>query len=294
MHDTLKNSAYQDLSEAILSTLSDGIITVDIESRVLSINTAACKIFGYEEKAVLGRSLGMLMPSRYSSHGAYVKHFEEEATPRVMGEGRIIEALHASGETLFLEVGISKVFSAQKWVFVALVRDVTTRKKNEDALKYLASHDPLTGLLNRVAIEEHLRTVLMRAKRHQRLCGVLYLDLNAFKPINDRLGHAAGDAVLRTTAERLQKSCRELDRIGRMGGDEFIVVLDEIADYNAVKTVVQRLKAHCEEPIVLEHTAVSVSLAVGHACYPVDGEDSLALIHTADHRMLQEKHGLIA
>lgn len=155
-----------------------------------------------------------------------------------------------------------------------------------------ADHDPLTGLGNRARFERMLEAAIKVAGKSGRQVALLYLDCNGFKAINDSHGHDVGDAVIVTIAERLRRSIRDRDRVFRLGGDEFAIVLDNLATADVVDRVADRIRANMREPVnVALHVEQALSLSMGVAVYPFDGDTPRVLVRVADQRMYREKRG---
>ncbi|RRQ20471.1 PAS domain S-box protein [Guyparkeria sp. SCN-R1] len=173
--------------------------------------------------------------------------------------------------------------------FLGIARDITERRAMEERIRQLAQHDGLTGLANRALFFEHLEQSLRLAARHGEKVALLFIDLDEFKPINDRLGHAAGDEVLVTTAWRLVDGLRESDLVGRLGGDEFVVLLHTPAGSEEALAVAGALCRSLAEPLTVEGQTVGVSASIGVALYPdhaVGGDD---LVRAADRAMYRAK-----
>jgi len=176
--------------------------------------------------------------------------------------------------------------------FVATqVATVVERKRAEEHLRFLAHHDPLTGLTNRSLFYDRLKTALRAANRNEGGLALLYLDLNNFKPINDTHGHEAGDQLLIQIARRLEECTRETDTVARMGGDEFTVLLTEIGDRAALDTAVAKIRDVITRPFLLGTDCLPVSCSIGLALYPDDGNTARQLLGMADARMYAEKRG---
>ncbi|AKJ27974.1 EAL domain-containing protein [Caldimonas brevitalea] len=163
------------------------------------------------------------------------------------------------------------------------------RKEAEQALRHLAAHDPLTGLANRPLLHERLAQAIKRAARHRTRLAVLFLDLDRFKYINDSLGHTAGDAVLRTCARRLTESVRDTDTVARFGGDEFVLVLEDLNQASDAVGPVTKLLARCAEPFVVNDRELPATASIGISVYPEDGHDVETLLMNADTAMYRAK-----
>lgn len=171
---------------------------------------------------------------------------------------------------------------------VSVVRDITDRKTDEERLVFLAFHDSLTGLPNRAALEDRLRTAIADSRRHNDLLALAYIDLDHFKPINDLLGHALGDRLLVAVAERLRAAVRRTDIVARLGGDEFAVLQTGLRDPDAGEAA-RKLLHTVGQPFVLDGKMVSVTASIGIAIYPLDGDLPQELLNKADSAMYRAK-----
>ncbi|WP_024328541.1 diguanylate cyclase domain-containing protein [Thioalkalivibrio sp. ALR17-21] len=174
---------------------------------------------------------------------------------------------------------------------LGMVRDITRDKQSEQRLWHQAHHDSLTGLPNRSLLQEHLRQALSRARRNGTRLALLVCDLDGFKPVNDRLGHDAGDVVLVTVAARVRSGVRESDVVARVGGDEFVLLLEAVGGPEDVRAVGRKLHQRFAEPVEINQEAVRVGLSLGAAIYPDDGERAEELLQQADHAMYVAKNG---
>ncbi len=163
-------------------------------------------------------------------------------------------------------------------------------RQREQALEHMAHHDPLTGLANRALLEDRLSQALARARRHQARIGVLLLDLDEFKAINDTHGHAHGDAMLRATAERLRAVVRDSDTVARLGGDEFVILIEGMRTAEDCDGVAAKLLAAVVEPVAFRGVVLRCSVSIGGAVFPADGADAEGLLKRADAAMYAAKH----
>ncbi|MBF0565413.1 MAG: diguanylate cyclase [Nitrospirae bacterium] len=166
---------------------------------------------------------------------------------------------------------------------------IIKRKQVEESLKYMATYDSLTGLHNRMMFFDHLSQALNQARRYGHKLAVMFLDLDGFKPVNDTLGHNAGDQLLKQSAERLKGSVRESDTVSRMGGDEFTVLLSRVDDEGAVEPIVRKLLDVINIPFIIEDKECSIGVSIGVSLYPADGDDMGTLVKNADMAMYRVK-----
>lgn len=172
---------------------------------------------------------------------------------------------------------------------VVVSRDITERKHAEAYIRHLAHHDGLTGLPNRVLLADRLGVAIVQAHRDQRRAGVLFIDLDRFKEVNDKLGHQAGDRLLQSVSERLSASVREGDTVARLGGDEFVVLLPNIRDHGDTQRVANKILGNVARPYTLDGQAFTVTPSIGIAVYPNDGATVEDLMRNADAAMYHAK-----
>ena len=168
-------------------------------------------------------------------------------------------------------------------------RAVRMAERMTEELRHMAQHDSLTGLPNRALFSDRLNQELSRARRHEDRFAVMFLDLDNFKPINDSFGHAVGDLLLQQVARRLRVAIRESDTIGRIGGDEFVVLMPELAETEAALNVAEKIREALRQPFQVEDHTLLISCSVGIAIYPDDGTDEIALTKSADQAMYRDK-----
>jgi diguanylate cyclase (GGDEF)-like protein/PAS domain S-box-containing protein len=277
----------------VVDQISDALIICDEHLRVLSWNAAAEKIYGYAQSEAIGCDLSALLTSQYFTVDGVPLKFDEVLT--VVNEigrwdGELHER-HANGTSLVLLASISAANSptGRHGDLVLINRDVTTQRREE----HLATHDALTGLPNRRMLNARLQEVHARACRTGRSLALLFIDLDGFKSINDRYGHAAGDAVLTATAERLMNAVRRTDTVGRLGGDEFLVILEEVGTDENIRTVVDRVIDWVGRPVDIEGGSVTVhpSIGIAPARRPnADDQRPDQLLAAADHAMYLAKN----
>jgi len=188
-----------------------------------------------------------------------------------------------------VEVRLQLSRAEQPPLFVAIVQDISERKRAEERLSYLAYYDTLTGLPNRALLHESLRQSMIEADRRKRLVAVLMLDLDRFKIINDTLGHPVGDGLLKAVGQRLAAVVRPGDTVARLGGDEFALVLANVASTDDIAHVVQKILLRFAEPVQVAGHELHVTPSIGITLYPLDGGNIDDLVRNADAAMYKAK-----
>jgi len=207
---------------------------------------------------------------------------QREFEGRFGGNGATVIAVAGAGLSVSLALLV--------WLMVtARDRALYFAAEMTEELRMMAQHDPLTSLPNRALFSDRLRGELVRAQRHGGLFAMIFLDLDNFKPINDTYGHGVGDVMLMEVAKRLRATVRTSDTVGRIGGDEFVVLMPELADASVAFGLAEKIRMAVREPMVVEGHALSVSCSLGVAVYPDDGTDEISLAKRADEAMYRAK-----
>lgn len=197
-------------------------------------------------------------------------------------EGKVQEA---ADKLAVVNASLETAVQSQQQLEAQLV----TVTKDEAAARHASLHDPLTGLPNRALFENRLEHGLVQAKRHDRSLALMFIDLDKFKIINDMYGHDVGDAVLQTISDRLRQNTREEDTVCRLGGDEFLFLLAEVADREDVAAVAKKIASAIKSPCILSAGTLTVTASIGIASYPQEGTSASALIKSADQAMYKAK-----
>ena len=197
------------------------------------------------------------------------------------------QIIRKDGTERYIEASVSlkKDSSGKPIGFKGIIRDITERKRIEQQINYMATHDALTGLPNRLMFSQLLNHAIRSAQRHKRQLAVLFIDLDRFKTINDSLGHEAGDRLLKEMARRFKKSLRAVDIVGRLGGDEFIILTEEVDELSQVANVAHKILTTVIKPMVLLGEECRITASIGISIYPKDGEDEQSLMKNADMAM---------
>jgi diguanylate cyclase (GGDEF)-like protein/PAS domain S-box-containing protein len=276
-----------DLYAALVASAEDAIFTTTPEATITSWNPAAARLYGYPAEEMIGASLATITaPDDVEDlvetldlllQGARLEPFDLR---RVDRHGRVMDV---SVTASVLRDGSGAV-RAISWV----ERDVTGRRHVERMISHLAFHDPLTGLANRTLLGDRLQNALERTRRAGGYVAVIYLDLDDFKLVNDRLGHPAGDRLLQLVATRLQSLLRPEDTLARIGGDEFVVVSDRVPSMEVALAIAERLDRALAPPFEFESARVLVTASIGVAVADA-GTDADRLLAQADRAMYSAK-----
>ena len=204
-------------AQAILDTASDAIITIDDHGIIQTQNRAAQAMFGIPEQDAIGRNVSAIIPPPHrEQHDGYLERYRRTGVKRVIGATQRLEAMRSDGEVFPVELSISEVRAGDKRRFTAIIRDITERRRLEDKIQTMAHFDQLTGLANRALFGDRLSQAIAVARRRRGELGLLYLDLDRFKPVNDNYGHAAGDMLCgRRAAARHRSRVRHRRQTGR-------------------------------------------------------------------------------
>ncbi|MCK7548838.1 EAL domain-containing protein [Marinobacter koreensis] len=272
------------IAASVFDKSHEAILISDRNNRILDVNPAFSRITGYAREEVLGLTPAILSSGRHSP-GYYRSMWQSiEKTDHWRGE---IWNRRKNGEEYVELLSISRVHLEEpgQYYHVAAFSDITALKNHARELDRAANYDDLTGLPNRQLLEDRLRTASQHADRQQRTLSVCYLDIDGFKAVNERLGHAAGDQALRTVAERLTRTLRSGDTVARIGGDEFILMLQS----DASEHVYQRILATVSEVMEIGGKDVALTASLGITRYPDDNADPEGLIRHADQAMYSAK-----
>ncbi|MDE2371543.1 MAG: EAL domain-containing protein [Burkholderiales bacterium] len=291
-------------NKAILAAIPDALFELDIDGCWIECRAPRADLLPAPPQALLGRTVGETLPPAAAQAFTTALHGALEQGSSV---GEQFELELPRGRTWFeLSVSRKAVGSGQKPLFIVLARDITERKQSEEKIARLAYFDSLTGLPNRQSFLDRVDREIARAERSGKRLALLYLDLDGFKNINDTLGHAAGDLILKWAADRLWDGLRPSDLLSRvqvgfrpdaldfdlarLGGDEFTAMLLGLEHPNSAMTVAQRLGESMRRPFVLDGREIALTSSIGIAIYPEDGTDAATLLKHADTAMYHAKN----
>lgn len=273
---------------AVFDHSGEGICVIDLEGEVLDVNEAFSRITGYPREEALRMNVKSLRSGRHDQ--AFYDALEQSVARRGFWRGEIWN--RNKGGDVHPQLLTLTQIDSEPPRRIAILTDIRQLKATEERLQQLAHFDPLTGLANRYLINEKLEQSLRRAKRTQQGVAVVFVDVDAFKNVNDSLGHLAGDRLLQEVAKRLEQTLREADSIGRIGGDEFLLVLEDIGSNADVSSIAEKLNRSLRAPVSIGEQDISVSGSLGISVYPEDGLSAQELMRNADAAMYNAKeHG---
>ncbi|HEU4621219.1 MAG TPA: EAL domain-containing protein [Burkholderiaceae bacterium] len=280
------------------------IVATDSKGIIASINRAGERILGYGAAELVGRvSLNVLHAPEDIAALADEARLRElalepndfralaSAAPSERLEKRDWTFVRKDGSRIDVQLSLTPLHDAHGQVegYLAIAHDITERKRREAHTRYVASHDHLTGLPNRLLLHDRLAAAIEHANGHDNLVAVLMVDLDHFKRVNDSLGHDVGDRLLQVIATRLSECAGETNMVARMGGDEFIVLMPAINDVTLVEPLAQTIVERLSEPVVVDHHELHVTPSIGIAMYPDDGNDLQRVLKNADAAMYAAK-----
>lgn len=283
-HDpaALRDSA---LNTLMLNHVKDGIVCHTLDGHLLFANRAALALWNTDNLEA-AQKLG---PFGWVSSGQRPHLDELIATISEVGETRFeSHGTIPGGVEVHLEVHATTADTHVGRVVVSSVRDITERMVTEEMVRYMAYHDDLTGLANRVLLESDLAHAISHSDRHGDLVGVIFIDLNDFKPVNDTHGHAVGDRVLREVADRIAGTIRESDTAARPGGDEFVVLLPRLSATGDLARIAEAISSEISRPMDVNGTEIRVAATLGLAIHR-QGENAEALLTRADLAMYEAR-----
>jgi diguanylate cyclase (GGDEF)-like protein/PAS domain S-box-containing protein len=276
-------------SSAVFESTRDGVVITTLEPRIVAVNPAYSEITGYSADEVIGRNPSLLRSGRHDR--AFYQAMWASLRKLGYWQGEVWNR-RANGEVYpqWLTLSTVRDEAGEPSHFVGVFTDLTQLKRSEQQLEHLTHYDPLTDLPNRLLVQSRLEHAIEQARRHRRTLGVLFVDLDRFKNVNDSLGHPAGDELIQAVSARLRGGLRDEDTLARLGGDEFLVVIEDLESADEAASVASKLTQLVQAPFcVASGHEVIVSASIGISLYPDDGDSATGLIQHADAALYQAK-----
>jgi diguanylate cyclase (GGDEF)-like protein/PAS domain S-box-containing protein len=276
------------LAQRVFACTGEAIMVTDPQGNIREVNPAFETITGYPRDEVLGKNTRMLQSD--TQDGALYQGIWEALADAGHWRGEVWSR-RRNGEVYPEWLTVSAIRDGQGRITdcVAIFSDISTMRAAQEQIEFLAHHDALTRLPNRLLFRERLEHALLRAQRHHRSLAVLFLDLDRFKGVNDALGHPVGDELLREIARRMSEVIRADDTLARLGGDEFVLLLEDDGGVNRVESVARKLLGVLAAPVVAGGHGLRVTVSIGASVYPDHGEDADTLLKHADQAMYEAK-----
>jgi diguanylate cyclase (GGDEF)-like protein/PAS domain S-box-containing protein len=277
------------LAATVFRHAHEAILITDADAIIVDVNQAFLSISGYEKAEVIGKNPRILQSGQH--HADFYADFWRALIQTGRWQGQFWNR-RRDGQLFATETTISAVknMAGQIIYYIGLFSDITERKRHQERIEHLALYDPLTDLPNRALAIDRLQQSVAVARRESAFVAICYLDLDDFKPVNDRHGHDAGDRLLGALGKRLLSVVREHDTVARLGGDEFLVLLTKLASQAQLAPILTRLReAACTPVVISAGTEVTVTTSIGVALFPYDAEEPEVLLRQADQAMYQAK-----
>jgi diguanylate cyclase (GGDEF)-like protein/PAS domain S-box-containing protein len=292
---TADNALHVERSRAqiTLDSIGDGVICADKEGMVTYLNVVAERMTGWTRDDAIGRMFGEVFhivhcETREPAPNPMELAIQQDAAVGLAANTMLVRR---DGRDLAIEDSTAPIHDQRGQVVggVMVFRDVSKARMVESKLSHLSQHDVLTGLPNRMLMNDRLKNAMALARRHRSKVAVLYVDVDRFKQINDSLGHGIGDKVLQVLGKRLEETVRESDTVCRHGGDEFVIVLSEIQHAQNAARFAEKIRAAVSAPHTTAPHDLRVNVSIGISLFPDDGQDAETLIECADAAMYHAK-----
>jgi len=264
----------------LFDNAADCLMILDLNGTILDINRTGLEQRGYTRDEIIGMHITRLDPPEFAAK-----------VPKRLDDieigGAVFESAHLrkDGTVMPVEINARVIELDGKRVFFSVIRDISGRRTAEQKIAQLAHFDELTKLPNRTLFYDRLDQAVSRAKRYKQKFAVLFLDLDGFKQVNDNFGHHVGDGLLAVVAERLAESARDMDTVARVGGDEFIFILNNIDHADNAILVAHKILEALSQPIVISGNACSIGCSIGISIFPEDTDCQETLVKMADDAM---------
>lgn len=276
------------LMEEVFEHSLEGIVITDSNAVITKVNPAFTSITGYAEHEVIGKNPAILKSDHHN------EHFYKNMWDKLISEGHWSGEIwnrHRDGNAFpeWLSISAIRNTRGETSHYVGVFHDISDVKRQEELLRYQAFHDSLTGLPNRFLLKNRMEQSILHSEREKNRFGVLFVDLDNFKKINESLGHVFGDMLLKEAAGRMRQIARNVDTVARHGGDEFIILVEGVENERPLITLAQRIILEFREPFKILDNSFHIGVSLGIAMYPDDGEDYDILLRNADTAMYRAK-----
>ncbi len=276
---------------SIVSAIPDIIFLLDEEGNYLDVMAQGKEHLLYKPKEeIIGKHVSDFFNDTLSN--AFISLIKKAIESQSLQS--VEYALHFKPKEEYFEARVmpTRIKKNGKNTVIVIIRDISELQLSKEKMHYLATHDTLTGLPNRTLLFEHLTHAIQSSKRNNTKGALLFIDIDGFKDINDNYSHKTGDSLLKEFAQRLLHMTRKSDIVGRLSGDEFLLILENLTKMDDILNFIEKTRLQLSKTFVLDENNIDISVSIGISCYPSDGEDADQLIHAADQAMYDvKKHG---
>lgn len=268
----------------LFDNAADCLMILGLDGTILDINRTGLEQRGYTRDEIIGMHITQLDQPEFAAK--VPKRLDD-----IEKGGAVFESAHLrkDGTPMPVEINAKIIELDGKKVFLSVIRDITGRRTAEQKIAQLAHFDMLTKLPNRTLFYDRLEQAVARAKRYKQKFAILFLDLDGFKQVNDEFGHHVGDCLLKMMADRLTENARDMDTVARVGGDEFVFILNNIDHPDNAVLVANKILDSLSRPIVVHGNACMIGCSIGISVFPDDGDDAENLVRMADDAMYMAK-----
>ncbi len=276
------------LVQSVFDHAGEAMLITDAQARIVDVNAAYQKITGYTKQDVLGQNPNISKSGKHDKNFYYKMWQEINLTGFWSGD---LWDKKKDGALFAKHLTITSIKDRHNKTvnYIGIFKDITEQKETVNKLRDLAFYDHLTHLYNRSMILQQLTDYIKLAKRYNKVFAVLFIDLDGFKNINDTEGHAVGDEVLKIVASRIKESLRDSDNTGRIGGDEFIVILNELHNFSNAQVIASKIIESLSRTITIKYKSIYINASIGISLFPENGETTEILIRNADMAMYEAK-----
>jgi diguanylate cyclase (GGDEF)-like protein/PAS domain S-box-containing protein len=276
------------LQATALTAAANGIMITDLQGKIIWVNQALCRILGLPDDEIIGQSSPSVILS--PAHANLLPEITEELNNQKRWSGELSNT-RPDGSKYTIMVNATPVFNDQGEIthFTTILHDITERVKSQKMLEYMATHDNLTNLPNRLLFQDRANHAMANVRRNQGKLAIFFLDLDDFKAVNDAFSHSQGDDLLILISRRIKDCLREMDTVARFGGDEFVVLLENISHPEDAAKVAEKIVQRVSSPIDIQGNQYTISVSVGISIYPDDGNQTDQIIQNADAAMYRAK-----
>ena len=282
--------AIGELSTAIFEAAVDAMIVINQYGIIHALNPAAERTFGFNRTELIGHNVSILMPKQEAKkHDGYLNAYATTGERKMIGKSREVVGKKKDGSLFPMHLSVGELSVGEQKLYIGICHDTSSNKQMLEKISYIATHDSLTGCLNRNYLHSNIEKLMTECREQHLQLAVLFIDLDGFKHINDHYNHDVGDRILASVAQRIKEQLKDDDLIARIGGDEFLVASNQARKSNAPHTLAHDILNSIKKPFNIDGIEVGVRASIGISLYPGHSKTSDQLINDADIAMYKAK-----